>query len=450
MPSPPVRQYSFTDWQVNNPTAPPPGDRMDAEYDRGNQSISDTITWASVSLNTDGSLRDAIVGQNNLVSGLFDDVAQGIIDEVQPLVDQAQSYANAAAGSSSTAQASATAADVSNTAAQAAASTAQSSASSAGNQALAAGTSALAARNAAADAANAANDAAGDLALSSDYGLVTQAWAEHMPDPIPPNILAVMNITGDHWSSRWWATKAENAFGYLTSLYLGVHPVPPTSTATGDPIPVGGIYYNSSTNQVYVWDGTEWQQFWAPTKAYTFNLAYLLTAGQTQIVLTVPDLSGNTYTLNVNEPEPLDLYLNGVRLAPTTIASPDWAINLATSTITLTKPALAGTLAVVDILTPTNQLAPARVVTKQLLDFDIDPVTGNPGQIDGTRKTFNLALMSDHSAVTVLSPVELQVILDGGIQKPGVDYSTSGSQITFAEAPIPGEAAWSLWFGSST
>ena len=60
----------------------------------------------------------------------------------------------------------------------------------------------------AADADNAANHTAGDVALSSDYAVVTQAWAEHMPDTIPPNILAVMGVTGDHWSSRWWANEA--------------------------------------------------------------------------------------------------------------------------------------------------------------------------------------------------------------------------------------------------
>lgn len=40
------------------------------------------------------------------------------------------------------------------------------------------------------------------------YAQLGQAWAEHMPDTIPPNLLAEMNVTGDHWSSRWWANRA--------------------------------------------------------------------------------------------------------------------------------------------------------------------------------------------------------------------------------------------------
>ena len=62
---------------------------MDADYDNTNSVVSQTLSWAAVSLNTDGSLKAGSVGQSQLVSGLFDDIAQDIIDEVQPLVDQA-------------------------------------------------------------------------------------------------------------------------------------------------------------------------------------------------------------------------------------------------------------------------------------------------------------------------------------------------------------------------
>jgi hypothetical protein len=89
MPAPPVRQFSFTDFQTNNPTAPPPGDRLDAEFDRANNAIEGTIAWANVSLNTDGTLRDAIVGESNLQPDLFDDIASDAIAQVQHLVNQA-------------------------------------------------------------------------------------------------------------------------------------------------------------------------------------------------------------------------------------------------------------------------------------------------------------------------------------------------------------------------
>jgi hypothetical protein len=45
---------------------------------------------------------------------------------------------------------------------------------------------------------------------------VSIEWAEHMPDTIPPSVLAINAITGAHWSSRWWANRAAqivSAFG---------------------------------------------------------------------------------------------------------------------------------------------------------------------------------------------------------------------------------------------
>jgi hypothetical protein len=53
-----------------------------------------------------------------------------------------------------------------------------------------------------------AGDDAGATATSADYAQVSIEWAEHMPDTIPPNILAINAISGAHWSSRWWANRA--------------------------------------------------------------------------------------------------------------------------------------------------------------------------------------------------------------------------------------------------
>lgn len=116
MPPPPDRQFSFTGWQVANPTAPPPGDKLDAEFDRTNTAVEDVINWVSTSLNTDGSLVEPPVGEPS--------------------------------------------------------------------------------------------PATSAVALAEDWADVSTAWAEHMPDTIPPNILATMAITGDHWSARWWANRA--------------------------------------------------------------------------------------------------------------------------------------------------------------------------------------------------------------------------------------------------
>lgn len=245
MPAPPERAFSFTDFQVANPTAPPPGDRLDAEFDRADNAIADVIDWTSTSLNTDGSIRDGVIGNSNLVPGLFDDVASDIIDEVSPLVDDAHGFANAALTSANAAAVSAASASTANTSAQGAATSAANAAATATTASGGAASAASSASVSAANAHNSANHADGEAALCQDYGVLTQAWAEHMPDPIPPGILAVMGITGDHWSARWWANQAATIVagipgggggtgsGTVTQISTGVGLLGGTITTTG-------------------------------------------------------------------------------------------------------------------------------------------------------------------------------------------------------------------------
>jgi len=208
MPVPPVRQYSFTDWQVNNPTAPPPGDRMDAECDRANAAITRIIDW----------------------------IDAGVSAPLPSPTDD-----------------------------------------------------------------NADNDAAYSAALAKDYADVTQAWAEHMPDTIPPNILAVMGVTGDHWSSRWWAHQAAITFGARQRLQ---------------------------------------------------SLLYRATANQTVFPLTTPDLAGHTYA--IVSIEPLDVFVNGVRLPPDdpNPGNGDWTLDPGASTVTFLTPLLADSMVQIDVLSP--------------------------------------------------------------------------------------------------
>ena len=211
MPAAPAKEYSFTDFSVHNPAKPPPGDRLDAELARLRKALAAIIEWAGVSLNTDGTLRPGAVGKPQMAQALFDFVASDAITKLEPLaaaargaVAEAQQRANAAVAAAQQAsrQSAATHASAKDTSddAQAAAESAQEAAESARDAAASAN-----------DAANSANAGDGYAAICTDYGLVTQAWAEYMPDPIPPNILAVMGVSGDHWSSRWWANYAENA-----------------------------------------------------------------------------------------------------------------------------------------------------------------------------------------------------------------------------------------------
>src|SRR4051812_37791272 len=89
VPVPPERQFSFTDFQVNNPSAPPPGDRLDGEYDRTNAVVEETIAWASVSLNSDGTIRPGAIGRTQVEPGLFNFVTLDAEDRVRPFAQDA-------------------------------------------------------------------------------------------------------------------------------------------------------------------------------------------------------------------------------------------------------------------------------------------------------------------------------------------------------------------------
>ena len=59
-----------------------------------------------------------------------------------------------------------------------------------------------------------ANVADAPSALSA---LLAQAWAEYMPGELPASTLAGTGITGDHYSSRWWANQAAQTIQGLSA-----------------------------------------------------------------------------------------------------------------------------------------------------------------------------------------------------------------------------------------
>ena len=189
-PVEPVRAYSFTDWQVNNPTAPPPGDRLDSEFDRINAVIGGALAWAETSLMPDGTLR------------------------VPP-------------------------------------------------------------PKAAPRSDNDGNHADGAAAVAQAYADVSMAWSEYMPDTIPPNILAVMAVTGDHWSSRWWAHRASEYIYELEALLAA-----------------------------------------APPLAVVYDYTYIATAGQT--VFTGADRDGRTLLFTPGPQQTLSAHSNGLLRTPVT------------------------------------------------------------------------------------------------------------------------------------
>ena len=278
---------------------------------------------------------------------------------------------------------------------------------------------------------------AGAVAVAADYAQVAIEWAEHMPDTIPPNIMATTGVTGQHWSSRWWAEQAASAMGGMMAyLYLGALPHPPTTSAAGGTIPVGAIYYDTTQNATYVWNGTGWQPFDTPQKAATSVLFYNAIAGQTDFPLTAPDMF-----LNVSQPlladgsQGIEVWLNGARLTPSkgpTVV--DFTVNVATSTVSLLEATQAGAVLAVDVLTPASAFAPSQVA---LVKIKIVP--------DGTTTTFPL-IDASNNPYHSNNAAQFIVAVDGIPQNPGVDYTMSGdgNSIVFTTAPAADSTAFAV------
>lgn len=178
-------------------------------------------------------------------------------------------------------------------------------------------------------------DDPGGTAVASDYAQVSIEWAEHMPDTIPPNILAINAITGDHWSSRWWANRAASMFGGVIAwTYLGPFPTPPTATPTGDPLQAGMLYYNTISETMFVWNGSAWEPM-SSVGILSNSLIYHATAGQTVFSLSTLDLNGKTGTLLSTTN--VEVFRNGVWQPPGS-----YTLNPGANTITLGTPAALG------------------------------------------------------------------------------------------------------------
>lgn len=431
-PVPPERQFSFTDFQTNNPSAPLPADRLDGEIDRTNEAIEDTIAWASTSLNSDGSLKPQTITKAQLAPGIFEGVVEAELTELRPMIADARAAAEAAISLANEADASALTAGNRANLALDASERASTEAEDAANSAAEAAQSALEAAASATAASDHANHALGSENLAEDWSWVSVEWAEHMPDTIPPNILATNGITGEHWSSRWWAHRAgeiviegqQEIVCAIEAYWLGAHPTPPALDSCGKPIAPGAMYFDTSEGVTKVYDGANWHDVVQPVPGNIDEYLYLPASPTT--VFTGTDARGNPLVLDPGAAE-VGVYLNGVKLLE------GYDYSLSANTVTFTQGAVTAPNTVEMIVvgrTPTP--APMPNGTK---------VNTAPWVFDGTTKTFPLA-DANGNTITPPSAHDCIVSLNGVIQEGGADYQTRAGFIDFTVAPEADADRW--------
>jgi len=180
-------------------------------------------------------------------------------------------------------------------------------------------------------------------ALAMDWAEVSATWAEHMPDTIPPNILAVMGITGDHWSSRWWANRAAQIVeglpggpGGPARVVVADHPNSPASP--------GDLWWDTVSGQLFVYYSDPSSSQWVPATNQPAPAAVAAPAPPVQANVIAP-ASGATVTLTDTRPvyvnNPAILASLTLRLPVVTLGTP-WVVSFAHPVTVLTLQDNAG------------------------------------------------------------------------------------------------------------
>ena len=209
----------------------------------------------------------------------------------------AATQATAASTSATNAATSATSAASSATTATTKASEAATSATNAATSETNAATSATTATTQATNAATSATSAA-----SSATTATTQATAAST---------SATNAASSATSAAASAAAAANSYDQFDDRYLGSKTSDPTQDNDGNALVAGALYFNSSANEMRVYDGANWI---AATSAGNVSLIlyeYTATAGQT----TFSGSDDNSATLSYTV-DNLQVVLNGIVLDP--------------------------------------------------------------------------------------------------------------------------------------
>jgi hypothetical protein len=213
------RIFSFSDWSVSHPNQPPPGDMLDAQF---TEIIDRVDVWEdrirSV-VTEDGKVAHGAITEHSLTPGLAKQLEDDIALKIQPAMDALGVAMSLAA------QLKVQIARDADRAASAAQLTVanvvelhdrRAIALDDVNAALSQARELIASAQSAQDGwTNAQKDAFAGEQTAQNWAVASMDWAEYMPGPLPSDIIAMMGITGDHWSSRWWAN-------YTAQLATGV------------------------------------------------------------------------------------------------------------------------------------------------------------------------------------------------------------------------------------
>jgi hypothetical protein len=252
-----------------------------------------------------------------------------------------------------------------------------------------------------------------------------------------------LRLTADALNQAAYKDQDEQVFGTWT--FEESPQVPLNPTQPNDAVPLG--YLN--------------QQLALQGVAYG-ALTYRASADQTDFGLTTPDVYGNTLDISAltSNPSAIAVHCNGSLLmydpGDASVPGADYTVDLANNLVQLNIPASVDDRVQIELTVREVEVA-ATFETVKLTDFDLDwsdpnRVTGQlptlGGQIDGARTVFPLHAddaADDYPLADVANTPNVLVWINGSTLEPGVDYTISGSTITFASPLRVGSTVWAVW-----
>ena len=299
---------------------------------------------------------------------------------------------SANSASTSAASAAASAASIVGDAAAAAtsaasASTSASSALTSANSASTSAASALTSANSASTSASSAATSETNAATSASSASTSASSALTSANSASTSASSALTSANSAATS---ASSAATSYDDFDDRYLGAKSTPPTLDNDGNPLLTGALYWNTVTNEMFVWSGTAWGGI--SSTAALFRYRYTLSGGETSV--SGVDDNGNTLAYLTGKEQ---VYLNGVLM----VRAQDYTATNGTS-ITGFSPALAAS-DVIEIITFTA-FDVATAIPNSLFDAKGDILVATSADTPGklTVGTNGYFLKADSSTATGL------------------------------------------------
>ena len=121
----------------------------------------------------------------------------------------------------------------------------------------------------------------------------------------------VDTVAGSATAAQAAQTAAEAALDSFDDRYLGAKASAPSLDNDGNALITGALYWNTTSNTMFVWSGTAWGSISSSAEIYRYK--YVATGGETSVSGT--DANGLTLSYLAGKEQ---VYLNGVLLVRTT------------------------------------------------------------------------------------------------------------------------------------